>query len=412
MNNSAKNHQRPAHKEISEKTNKAEEMQVQTESPERALLKVGITHGDTNGVGYELILKTFAENMMFEICTPVVYGSAKIAATHRKGLELNTNFRNITSAEQAEPGCLNLIDCVNGETKVEWGKTDNEAGSAALQALECAVKDLKAGKIDVLVTAPICKSAIQSDDFHFAGHTEFLADRLGNEGEKPLMILANQLMRVALVTTHLPLSGVAAAITQERVGEKIRSFYHSLRRDFLLSAPRLAVLGLNPHNGDEGVVGEEENLHIIPAIQAAQEEGIPCFGPYSADGFFGSALYEHFDGVLAMYHDQGLAAFKALSMEDGVNFTSGLSYVRTSPDHGTAFDIAGKGVASENSFRQAIYMAVDIFHHRKADDEAHVNPLPKLYHERREDSERQRHTTTPKAAENNETEQNNTTNNE
>lgn len=356
------------------------------------LLRVGITHGDTNGVGYELILKTFADSAMLGICTPVVYGSAKVAAYHRKTLGMNVNFNTILSANEAETGRLNLVNCFDDDVKIELGQVDSEAGKAALLALEHAVSDLKAGRIDVLVTAPICKSAIHGAQFEFAGHTEFLADRLGKEGEAPLMILANRLMRVALVTTHLPVQEVSAAITPETVEQKIRAFYRSLRRDFLLSSPRIAVLGLNPHNGDEGMMGDEEKNCIAPAIAAAVESGIPCFGPYSADGFFGSGMYSHFDGVLAMYHDQGLAPFKALSMDDGVNFTAGLSYVRTSPDHGTAFDIAGKGEASEASFREAIYYAIDIYRNRQRDDEAYAQPLQKLYHERREDSERQRHT--------------------
>ena len=356
------------------------------------LLKVGITHGDTNGVGYELIFKIFSDSAMFDLCTPVIYGSTKVAMYHRKTLEMNNNINTVVSAYEAEPGRLNLVNCFDEDVKIELGKIDADAGHAALMALERAVEDLKAGRIDVLVTAPICKSAIHGAKFDFAGHTEFLGNRLGREGEAPLMILANNLMRVALVTTHLPVKEVSEAITQEAVESKIRAFYKSLRRDFMLSSPRIAVLGLNPHNGDDGVLGNEEKEVIAPAIAAVVSDGIPCFGPYSADGFFGSGMYSHFDGILAMYHDQGLAPFKALSMDDGVNFTAGLSYVRTSPDHGTAFDIAGKGVASPDSFREAIYYAIDIFRNRKTFDEACEDPLQKLYHERREDSERQRHT--------------------
>lgn len=362
----------------------------ETTQPEARLPRVGITHGDTNGIGYEIILKAFAENAMFELCTPVVYGSAKVAAYHRKGLALETNYRTVTSAEEAEEGCLNLVNCFEEEVRIEFGQVSAEAGHAAFLALERATEDLRAGRIDVLVTAPICKQAIQSADFRFPGHTEYLSDRLGGDDE-PLMILANSLMRVALATAHVPHKDVAAALTAETVERKIGQLYRSLRRDFLLSAPRVAVLGLNPHNGDGGALGTEEQDVIVPAIAAAVQAGIPCFGPYSADGFFGSGMYTHFDGVLAMYHDQGLAPFKALSMDDGVNFTAGLPFVRTSPDHGTAFDIAGRGEASEASLRQAIYMALDIYRNRKADDAAYADPLPKLYHERREDGDRQRH---------------------
>ncbi len=377
----------------------------QDNTPEvaKALLRVGITHGDTNGVGYELILKTFSEATMMEICTPVVFGSAKVGSYHRKGLNDVNSFNFVDVAKNARSGVLNLVTCVDEEIPVEYGRVSAEAGRAAYLALETAVQALKAGDIDVLVTAPICKEAIQSADFRFAGHTEYLYDRLSESGEgveAPLMILANRLMRVALVTTHLPLEKVSAAITKETVVEKIHQFYKSLRRDFLVSAPRIAVLGLNPHSGDGGVLGTEEGEAISPAIKEAVEEGIQCFGPYPADGFFGAGLYSQFDGVLAMYHDQGLTPFKALSMEDGINFTSGLPFVRTSPDHGTAFDIAGKGKASPESFRHAIYAAIDIYRNRQAHETAYANPLPKLYHERREDQNRNRHQqNTPKASE-------------
>lgn len=362
------------------------------------LLRVGITHGDTNGVGYEIILKAFAEQTMFEVCTPVVFGSAKIGSYHRKALGIETQFHFVNSAKDAVDGRLNLVNCFDNDVNVEFGRTSQEAGRAAYWALEAATEALKNGEIDVLVTAPICKNAIQSPDFNFAGHTEYLANRIG-EGNEPLMVLANDVMRVALVTTHLPISEVAAAITKENVAKKIRQLNKSLQHDFLISAPRIAVLGLNPHNGDDGVMGHEEKEAIAPAVQEAVEQGIQCFGPYPADGFFGAGMFSHFDVVLAMYHDQGLAPFKALSMDNGVNVTAGLPYVRTSPDHGTAFDIAGCNKASEASFRQAIYTAIDIHRNRKADDEARKNPLPKLYHERKEDGNRNRHVTPNTAAE-------------
>ena len=362
------------------------------------LIRVGITHGDTNGVGYEIILKAFAEQTMFEVCTPVVFGSAKIGSYHRKALGIETQFHFVNSAKDAVDGRLNLVNCFDNDVNVEFGRTSQEAGRAAYWALEAATEALKNGEIDVLVTAPICKNAIQSPDFNFAGHTEYLANRIG-EGNEPLMVLANDVMRVALVTTHLPISEVAAAITKENVAKKIRQLNKSLQHDFLISAPRIAVLGLNPHNGDDGVMGHEEKEAIAPAVQEAVEQGIQCFGPYPADGFFGAGMFSHFDAVLAMYHDQGLAPFKALSMDNGVNITAGLPYVRTSPDHGTAFDIAGCNKASEASFRQAIYTAIDIHRNRKADDEARKNPLPKLYHERKEDGNRNRHVTPNAAAE-------------
>lgn len=355
----------------------------------KSLLRVGITHGDTNGVGYELIFKTFEDPAMFELCTPIVFGAAKVAAYHRKGLGFEQQLHFIDRPSEAVTGRLNVVNCFDNEINIEFGKASPEAGHAAYEALEAATEALRRSEIDVLVTAPICKSAIQSADFRFAGHTEYLCDRIG-DGAEPLMILFNRLMRVALVTTHLAIRDVAAAITEDAVGRRIRQLNHSLRHDFLVSQPRIAVLGLNPHCGDSGTIGSEEQTAIAPAVRAAVEEGIQCFGPYPTDGFFGAGLYRHFDGILAMYHDQGLAAFKALSMNDGVNFTAGLPYVRTSPDHGTAFDIAGRGTANEASFRQAIFAAIDIYRNRRADDEATANPLPKLYHERREDGGRPR----------------------
>ena len=351
-------------------------------------IKVGITHGDPNGIGYEIILKTFADPTMLELCTPVIYGSPKVASYHRKALDMQTNFSTVSSAEHLQPDSLNLIPCTAEEVKIELGKATQEAGEAALAALERAVTDWKAGLIDVLVTAPINKHSIQSDTFRFPGHTEFIQDRVGKEGQQALMILMNDSLRVALVTTHLPIKDVAKAVTQEAVLEKIATFHHSLQRDFSISNPRIAVLSLNPHAGEEGLLGQEEQDVIQPAMQQAEEQGITVYGPYAADGFFGKSDYVHFDGVLAMYHDQGLAPFKLLDMEDGVNYTAGLDLVRTSPDHGTAFDIAGKGVANEASFRHAIYTAIDVFRNRIRWDEARVDPLPKLYVDKRDKGER------------------------
>lgn len=358
----------------------------------RALLKIGITHGDTNGVGYELILRSFADTLMFDTCIPVIYGAAKVANYHAKALDIKAAFHIVNSPEEAQPDRLNLISCFDHDVPVEWGKVTPEAGHAALEALERATEDLRDGKIDALVTAPICKESMHAAGFRFTGHTEFLADRFGQAEGQPLMILQSDVMRVALATIHCPLQQVAAQLTTEGIESRIRALYASLRRDDLISSPRIAVLSLNPHCGDGGMLGDEEKTTILPAIQAAVESGIPCYGPYSADGFFGAGLYSKFDGILAMYHDQGLTPFKALSMDNGVNFTAGLPCVRTSPDHGVAFDIAGKGVADLSSFRSAVYAAADIVRNRRADDEAHRNPLPKLYHERREDSERSRHT--------------------
>ena len=352
-------------------------------------IRVAITQGDTNGVGYEVIFKAFSDPVILELCTPIIYGSPKIAAYHKKALNLEVNFSIINKAEEARDGRLNLLSCFDDDVKVDLGQPSQEAGDAAFRALDRAMTDYRAGLYDVLVTAPINKNNIQGDDFHFCGHTEYIEERVGN-GSKALMILLNDVLRVALVTTHLPIKEVAAAITQEAIVEKTTIFHQSLRRDFRVSKPRIAILSLNPHAGDNGVIGTEENDIISPAIDQLSEAGINVYGPFAADGFFGSGLYTAFDGVLAMYHDQGLAPFKTIASEDGVNFTAGLPIVRTSPDHGTAYDIAGKNVANENSFRHAIYTAIDVFRNRANYDEPLANPLKKLYHERRDESEKVR----------------------
>lgn len=354
---------------------------------ENQRIRIGITQGDTNGVGYEVILKSFADSTMFSLCTPIVYGNPKVAAYHRNAAELDVNYTTIENAGDARPDRLNLLVCQSEEIKIEMGQSTPEAGKSALLALERALEDYRQGLIDVLVTAPINKHSIQSDAFHFPGHTEYIQERVG-EGQEALMILMNQQIRVALVTTHLPVRQIADAITPEGILAKLRILHRSLCRDFCISAPRIAVLALNPHAGDDGLLGQEEQTIIAPAIQQARGQKIQCFGPFAADGFFGSRAYEHYDAVLAMYHDQGLAAFKAIAMDDGINYTAGLPIVRTSPDHGTAYDIAGKGKADENSFRQALYTAIDIWRNRRFYDEAHQQPLEKLYHERREDERR------------------------
>ena len=346
---------------------------------EEKKIRVGITHGDTNGIGYEVILKTLSVPELAELCTPVLYGSTKVATYHRKALDMQgLNFNVLQDAAGVKDGVNNFIDVVTEEVKVELGHASKVAGEAAFIALERAVADLKEGKIDVLVTAPINKNSIQSEDFHFPGHTEYLEQSAG-DGSKSLMILFNDRVKVALVTTHLPIAEVAQAITKEAVVEKLESFKQALKQDFALERPRIAVLGLNPHSGDGGLLGKEEQVVIIPAIEEANENKILCFGPYPADGFFGSGMYSKFDGVLAMYHDQGLAPFKTIAMESGVNYTAGLPFVRTSPDHGTGYDIAGKNEADESSFREAIYRAIDIYRNRAIYSEITSNPLRRQY---------------------------------
>ena len=354
---------------------------------ENKRLRIGITQGDINGVGYEVILKTFDNPAMLELCTPIIYGSPKVITYHRKALGMDTTFSIINSASEASYGRINVVNCNDDEVKVELGKPSREAGKAAFEALEKAMMEYKEGLYDVLVTAPIHKEMIQSEAFAFPGHTEYIEQSVG-EGAKALMILASEQLRVALVTTHLPIAKVASTLTSELIGEKIQLFDASLKTDYGINSPRIAVLALNPHAGDGGVIGNEEDTIITPAIKSMREQGILCYGPFPADGFFGNGPYNRFDGVLAMYHDQGLIPFKTLSMGEGVNFTAGLPLVRTSPDHGTALDIAGKGEASESSFRQAVYMAIDIHRNRQRDAEARRNPLRKLYFEKRDDSDR------------------------
>lgn len=354
---------------------------------EHTKIKIGITQGDVNGIGYEVILKAFEDPTMLELCTPIVYGSPKIMTYHRKALEMETSFTIINSAAEAVQGRLNVVNCCDDEVKVELGKPSKESGKAAFDALEKAMAEYKEGLFDVLVTAPIHKQMIQSENFTFPGHTEYI-EQCAGEGAKALMILTNETLRVALVTGHIPVAQIAPTLTQELIVEKLTIFSAALKTDFGIGAPRIAVLALNPHASDGGLIGTEEETILTPAIKTAREQGIICYGPYPADGFMGSGAFSHFDGVLAMYHDQGLIPFKTLAMENGVNYTAGLPIIRTSPDHGTAFDIAGKNQASADSFRQAIYMGIDIYRNRKNDTEAKRNPLRKLYFEKRDDSDK------------------------
>lgn len=353
---------------------------------EDKMIRVGITHGDINGIGYEVILKTFSDQRMTELCVPIIYGSSKVAAYHRKALDLPAvNINVVSRAEEAGLNRVNIINCVEDDIKVELTQSTPVAGRAAYKALEAAVADLKSGAIDVLVTAPINKHNIQNAQFHFPGHTEYLEQTLG-DGQKALMILMTDTLRVALVTGHIPVSQVPSQITVENIVTKLQVFNQSLKQDFMIIKPRIAVLALNPHAGDNGVIGNEEAEIIKPAMEEAERLGVMSFGPFPADGFFGSKMYEDFDGVLAMYHDQGLAPFKALAMEEGVNYTAGLPFVRTSPAHGTAYNIAGKNLASESSFRQAVYTALDVYRSRQSYREATAHPLRKQYFDKGSDN--------------------------
>ena len=344
---------------------------------EREQIRIGITQGDINGVGYEVILKTLADEEVYENFTPVIYGSSKGAAYHRKALNIqNMSLNSIRTVDEAHPNRINIVSCGDDNARVELGKSTPMGGEAALAALRTAVDDLKRGAIDVLVTAPINKKNIQSDNFHFPGHTEFLQQAAG--GRKALMLLVADKLRVGVVVGHVPIARVPQMITEEAILEKLRILNSSLRNDFSITRPRIAVLGLNPHAGDEGLLGSEEEMVIAPAIAKANAEGILALGPYAADGIFGSPALYKFDAILAMYHDQGLAPFKALSFTNGVNYTAGLPFVRTSPDHGTAFDIAGQNCASHESFRSALYLAIDVYRNRRINAEASANPLQKM----------------------------------
>ncbi len=350
-------------------------------------IKVAITHGDINGIGYEVILKAFSDPRIVEICTPIIYGSPKVMAYHRKTLELpSINYSIINSAAEAADNRINIVNCVDEEIKVELGKPTAAAGEAAFLSLKKAADEYEKGLFDVFVTAPINKETIQSSEFEFPGHTEFFQEKLG-KGRKAMMILLKDSLRVALVTGHIPLSKVASAINKTDLINKIKAFHNTLTIDFGIQKPRIAVLALNPHAGDGGVIGTEEQEIISPALKATQDMGIMSFGPYPADGFFGSGQFSKFDGILAMYHDQGLAPFKTLAMDLGVNYTAGLPVIRTSPAHGTAYDIAGQNKASEESFLQALYLAIDVFQSRQRYFEAKANPLRKQYFDKGNDNE-------------------------
>ena len=345
-------------------------------------IKVGITQGDYNGIGLEVALKAIADPMVTELFTPVLFADSRLVedALEASDLTLPTAFI-VKDASEVRPGHVNIVDLKLDDITLTPGKGSEASGRGAVASLEAAVEAVKNGLVDVLVTAPISKEAVQSKSFKFSGHTEFLGQKAGNDA-KPQMILFDDRMRVALVTTHLPLAGIPEAVTTEKVSEAIRSLSHTLKRDFSVTRPKIAVLSLNPHVGDGGLLGSEESEIITPAIDACEAEGILAFGPYAADGFFGSGAFRNFDGILAMYHDQGLAPFKALAGEEGVNFTAGLPFVRTSPAHGTAFDIAWKNEANPRSMSEAIYKAVDIRRHRMNYDRAAANPLKKHSTER------------------------------
>lgn len=354
-------------------------------------IRVGITHGDVNGIGYEVIMKALANEDITGICTPVIFGHQRTLMHYRKQCEIEPSFRftPVRSVDEIKDGEINLLDIAPGqEIPLQPGVATAEGGKFAFMALEAAVNALKERKIDVLVTAPICKEAMQMSGFHFPGHTEYLANRLSDNAEPVMILMSEQpTMRVALLSTHLPVSDVAKAVTSETIADKLHALHSTLRKDFAIERPKIAILALNPHAGDGGAIGTEEMEIIEPSIEQAFKRKIMAFGPYAADGFFGSGSYKRFDIILAMYHDQGLIPFKMQAMEHGVNFTANLPYVRTSPDHGTGYDIVGKGVADETSMREAIYSAIDIYRRRWAYIRSRSNPLKKQYTDKSGDKE-------------------------
>lgn len=348
-------------------------------------IKIGITHGDINGVSYEVVMKTFAgQSKMTELCTPILYGSPKVLSYYRNVLDvkqLTTN--NINSAEKAHPDQLNIVNCIEGEIKVDIGQSTTQAGDCTIKALDRAIEEKKAGFYDVMVTAPLNKENVQKCLPTFFGHTEYLKEKF--ESEDVLMMMVKDKLRVAVATTHIPVSQIAESITPEIIEKKIKLLDKSLLEDFTIRKGRIAILGLNPHAGDNGAIGTEDRDIITPTLNKLKEEGFNAFGPFPADGFFGSGEYTKYDAILAMYHDQGLIPFKVIAQGGGVNFSAGLPIVRTSPAHGTAYGIAGQNKANEQSFRDAIYLGIDIYRNRKIYQEASANPLKSQENTRRQE---------------------------
>ncbi|MDA3890935.1 MAG: 4-hydroxythreonine-4-phosphate dehydrogenase PdxA [Salinivirgaceae bacterium] len=337
-------------------------------------IKIGITHGDINGISYEVIIKTFQDSRIYDFCTPVIYGSPKVAAYHKKALNvINFNFNTILTAGEAVQRKANIINVLDDNIRVELGKSTPMAGESALISLEQAVKDLQEGKIDVLVTAPLNRENTQNETLNFKGHTKFLMEKFNTN--ETLILMTSELMKVGVVSGHVPLSEVSEHITEENILKKLRILNKTLIEDFAIRKPKIAVLGLNPHAGDSGKIGKEEVETIIPTVDKANAEGILALGPFSADGFFGSDSFRKFDAILAMYHDQGIAPFKALNFDNGVTYTAGLPIVRTTPDQGMEYEIAGLDKASPNSFREAIFMACSIYKNRKDHSRLTANPL-------------------------------------
>ena len=333
---------------------------------------VGISIGDLNGIGAEVFLKTFEDARMLEFCTPVVFANVKVLSFIKKTLDLNVNLHGIDSIDQLLIGKVNVLNVWRDNVNIQYGANDAEVGGYAIKSFTAAVEALKAKHIEVLVTAPINKYNIQSEEFKFPGHTDYLDQEL--EGDA-LMLMVQDNLRVGLLTDHIPVNEVSAHLTEALIRKKILTINKSLKQDFKINGPKIAILGVNPHSGDNGVIGREDDDVVKPVLKKLFEEGVKVFGPFSADSFFGSGQYEKYDAVIAAYHDQGLIPFKTLSFGNGVNYTAGLDGIRTSPDHGTAYEIAGKGLADNNSFKEAVYLALDIYHNRAEYQELTGNPL-------------------------------------
>ena len=333
---------------------------------------VGISIGDLNGIGSEVVLKTFEDSRMLEFCTPVIFANVKIISAIKKTFESTAAIHGIDTLEQIVIGKINVFNVWREHLELNYGTNDDALGKYAIKSFVSATKALKEGKVDVLVTAPINKYNIQSDDFKFPGHTDYLNQELNGDA---LMFMVQDNLRVGLLTDHIPVKEVASHLTEQLITQKIETINQSLIQDFSINKPKIAVLGLNPHAGDGGVIGKEDDTLLKPVIKKLFEKGTLVFGPYPADGFFGNSQYEKFDAVIAAYHDQGLIPFKTLSFGNGVNYTAGLDKIRTSPDHGTAFDIAGKGIANHNSFKEAVFLAIDIYNSRNEYVEISNNPL-------------------------------------
>lgn len=337
-------------------------------------IKIGISIGDLNGVGGELIIKTFSDNRLLEFCTPIVFASVKTMSFLKKHFQSSISFQGIFEAFKAVEGKLNVVNVWKQDVAIEFGKDTPQAGQYALQALKAAVDSLKHDEIDVLVTAPINKHNIQSEEFKFPGHTDFLNQELNGDS---LMFMVSDALRVGLLTDHVPVGDVPHYLNEALISKKINLIHQSLKQDFAIRVPKIAVLGVNPHTGDNGVIGSEDDKVLRPALENIKKTGILVYGPYAADSFFGSNNYQNFDAIVATYHDQGLIPFKTLTFGNGVNYTAGLDKVRTSPDHGTAYDIAGKGIANTESFKEAIFTGIEIFRNRNMNVELQQNPLRK-----------------------------------